>query len=185
MPRIALVTQSATYQGDLDLTSPSGEVRLLDALNAPHRLTSGGTAVAPSLLLRNALRRDDVSGAVHPCGGSVALRPGSILAAYEVVAGDAPPAGRERAERKGAVYEQRRHTTESQRVVIYLENGLRLEGSVGGGLMTLDSARPGKSDFVACLDVQVFDPRREGVRALPFVAINVRRIEGGGLLQPS
>jgi hypothetical protein len=177
--RVAFITQSASYQGELDLSAPGGGagVRFLDALNFPHRLVHGGTAAAPSLLLRNAVRRDDSTGVVIQCGPTVSLRPGAIVAAYEV--DQAPKSGEARA---GAVYEQRRHSQEATRMTIYLDNGFRLEATVGGGLQTLDASKPGRGDFVACLDVLLHDPRKEAARQLSFVAINVRRIEAGALM---
>lgn len=179
MARVAFVTLGATYQGELDLSAPSGSVRFLDALNFPHRLTSGGTASAPSLTLRDAVRRDDATGVVTPCGPTLALRAGAILAAYELAAAEPPP----REARPGAVYELRRHAAESTRVVVFLENGLRLEANVGGGLQALDAAKPGRGDFVACQDVHLADTRRGATtRQLPFIAVNVRRIEGAALL---
>lgn len=178
MARIGLVTSAATYQGELDLRAPGGQpVRLLDALNTPHRLVQGSSTAVSSVLLHEAMRRDDATGTVTPCGNSVALRAGAILAAYEILTEQVV-----REARAGAVYEQRRHAQESARVAIYLLNGWRVEGTISGGLATLDATRPGRGDFVACLDAQILDPRRQSARTLPFVAINIRHVEGGALL---
>jgi hypothetical protein len=178
MARVSFVTLGATYQGELDLTAPSGTVRFLDALNFPHRLAYGGTAAAPSLTLRDAVRRDDTTGVVTPCGPTISLRAGAILLAYEVSTGEAAP----RVLGTGVAYEARRHAQETTRVVVFLENGVRVEGSVGGGLQSLDAAKPGRGDFVACQAVECSDTRRgTPVRQLPFVGINVRRIEGAAI----
>src|SRR5688500_18310785 len=114
MSRVALVTLSATYQGDVDLVAAGGQpVRLLDALNTPHRVVQGAGIAIASLTLRQPVRRNDATGTVVPCGESLALRAGAILAAYEL---NVP--GAEREARRGAVYEQRRHVQETTRVVV-------------------------------------------------------------------
>lgn len=176
MARVGLISPSATYQGELELTGAGGQpVRLLDALNTPHRLVNAATAIAQTLQLANAVRRDDTSGVVTACGPVIAIRPDSILAAYELAA-------EHREAKAGAVYEQRRHTQDTSRVAIWLENGCRIEASIGGGLLSLDAARPGKGDFVACIDVVLHDPRRGAPRQLAFLAVNVRRMESGALV---
>ena len=179
MARVAIITRWATYQGDLELTAPSGlEVRFLDALNHPHRLVGNSGRATPSLLLANVVRRDDLAGKVVQCGSEVSVRPGAVISGYEVT-----PVERDREAVPEASYEQRRHAQESERIFLYMENGWRVEGLVGGSLGTLDSAKPGR-DFVACRDVILSDPRRSGSeKELPFLAVNVRRLEAAGLLE--
>jgi hypothetical protein len=183
MARVSFITLGATYQGELDLTAPTGSVRFLDALNFPHRLAQGASAATPSLTLRDAVRRDDASGVVTPCGPTIALRAGSILLAYEVSTGEATAP---REPRAGVAYEARRHAAETTRVVVFLENGLRVECSVGGGLQALNAAKPGGGDFVACQSAEITDTRKAGpARQLSFVGVNVRRIEGAALVAAS
>jgi hypothetical protein len=180
MARVAIITGYATYQGELELNATSGQqVRFLDALNFPHRLVHGGSPAAPTLLLRDAVRRDDVTGAVTACGPVVTLRPATIIAGYEVGGGQ-----KRGGDAAATAYEQRRHQQEeTTRVQVFLDNGVRLEASVAGGVQSLDAARPqGRGDFVACIEVVMSDPRRNGTRQVPFMALNARRIEAGGLM---
>jgi hypothetical protein len=177
MARVALITAAATYQGELDLSFPGGQpMRFLDALNFPHRVARGGTQATPLLVLRDAVRRDDATGAVIPCGPEITLHPANILAGYEV--------GGENARGSGyavAVYEQRQHAGETARSLIFLDNGMRVVGVVSGGPHALDGARPaGRGDFVACLDVQLLGRGGGAPRQLAFVAVNVRRVEATG-----
>jgi len=180
MARVAIITGFATYQGELELSLPGGQpVRFLDALNFPHRLVQGGNPAAPTLTLKDAVRRDDVTGTVTPCGPSVTIHPATIIAGYEIGAGQSRGA-----DAAAATYEQRRKSQEaSTRVQVFLENGVRIEASITGGVGQLDAARPaGRGDFLPLLDVLMVDPRRNGQRQGSFLAVNARRIEGAGLM---
>ena len=180
MARVAIITGFATFQGELELSAPGGQpIRFLDALNFPHRLVHGGNPAAPTLMLKDAVRRDDVTGTVTPCGASVTVHPSTIIGGYEVGAGQSRGA-----DHAAAAYEQRRKQQEaSTRVQVFLDNGVRIEGSISGGVGQLDAARPaGRGDFLALLDVLMVDPRRNGQRQVPFLAVNARRIEAAGLM---
>jgi hypothetical protein len=176
MARVALLTRWATYQGILDLSAPGGQaVRFLDALNHPHRLVEGAGKAVPSLILHQALRRDEQTGKVFQCG-DVAVRPGAVVVAWEV-------AVEQRVGGPGmsTAYEARRSSQDASRVVVYLENGSRIEATISGSLSTLDPNKLGR-DFVACRDAVIHDPRREEPREQPFVAVNVRQLEATGEL---
>lgn len=185
MARVALITAAATYQGDLDLSFPGGQpMRFLDALNFPHRVARGGTQAAPLggtqaaplLVLRDAVRRDEATGVVIPCGPEITLHPANILAGYEVGGENAKGSGY-----AAAVYEQRQRAGESARTLIFLDNGVRVVGTVSGGPHALDGARPaGRGDFVACLDVLLLGRGGGAPRQLAFVAVNARRVEATG-----
>jgi hypothetical protein len=175
MARVTLMTRWATYQGAMDLRAPTGQpVRFLDALNHPHRLIEGAGRAVPSLMLSEATRRNEVTGEEVRCG-QVGIRPGAVVAAYELEPGE------RREPQLATVYEARRQSQDSVPVFIYLENGFRIECVIAGGTVALDPGKVGR-DFAACREARVIDLRQERPRQLSFLAINVRRLEASGPL---
>jgi len=168
MARVVVITADAVYQGDVELTAPGGQpVRFLDALRTPQRIGQGAIGASPGLVLERVERTPRGGGEALSFPQAVTLRPGSILAAYDL--GEAQSAPK-------TSYEQR--SPELSRVRLCLEGRLVLEGTLSGGTRSLDAVRG--QTFVACTDVELIaSPRRR----LPFLAVNTVRIESFAVLE--
>ena len=171
MTRVIVMTEFATYQGELDLSTPGGQdIRLLDALNTPSRLRHGAGQAEPSLRLTHAIRRSRRDQSATPCGEAVVIRPTEVLAAFE---------DEEKTKETVAVYERRQEIV-GERVLIHCTGNLRLEGVIRGGVQTLQitkAARP----FVACTDVMLLDLETSAPPVIiPFMGFNLARVESYG-----
>jgi|GEM_PF-5708391 len=181
MARICCVTQSATYQGSLDLQSTSGQqMRLLDALNTPQRLQKPATLGETSLFLEGGVRKDHRSGRVETFD-EVAIRLPLVLAAYELALDAQSEDQRVAAMKDITRYEQQRSAqAQREEVTAYLPNGWRVQGHVTPSRQVLHESRTSRP-FVPILDVTIHDPVVDGnPKSFPFLAVNIRRIEALG-----
>jgi len=171
MTRVVILTEAATYHGDLDLSAAGGaDIRFLDALNTPSRLRFGAGQAEPSLRLTGALRRSRRDQSSTPCGESVVIRPSLVLAAYE---DEEDPMSHE------AVYERRQERAD-ERILIHCAGDLRLEGDVRGGIQTLQVAKIARP-FIACTNVMLLDLAADAPPLMvPFMAFNLTLVESYG-----
>jgi hypothetical protein len=171
MTQVVVMTEAATYRGELDLSTPGGQdIRLLDALNTPSRLRFGAGQAEPSLRLTRALRRSRRDLSATPCGTAVILRPTEVLAAYE---------DESETREHEAVYE-RRQAIDEEPVLIHCTGNLRLEGVVRGGVQTLQITKVTRP-FVACTNVLLLDLETEAPPVVvPFMGFNLTRVESYG-----
>lgn len=177
MANVFFVTPEAIYRGILSLKTATGQpVRLVDALRSPQRVGQAAFGATPSLELTGATRESRFGGERHEVpGGSVVLRPVSILAAADE--------GLVERDVSKMAYEQRGgdRSQATTRVRLYLEGRLVVEASVSGGLRSLDVLRG--DTYVACTDVRILPAKKGGkVKSLPFLAVNTARIEGVSIL---
>ena len=174
MPEVVLVAATSTYRGTLSLSPTIGpEIRLLDGLNTPMRLQYGMNKPNSGLLLENPTRTDRRDGTSTPLGGKIIISPQQIVAAYEV--GESTSRG------SRAVYEKRL-TAAQGKVVIHTSNGLRLEGTVAGGIQPLETAK-NLQQFFPCTEVMLLDlALNKEPQFIPFMAVNLARVESFGEL---
>lgn len=174
MPEVVIVASTSTYRGDLNLAPAVGpDVRLLDGLNTPQRLQYGMNKPNSGLLLENPVRTDRRDGTSTPLGSKLVVQPQQIIAAYEV--------GESTSKGSRAVYETR-VTEVAGRVVIHTSNGLRLEGGLAGGAHSLETAK-NLQQFFPCTQVMLLDlAMNKEPQIIPFMAINLARIESYGQL---
>ncbi len=173
MTRVSLWTSDAVYEGEVELTKPGGrEARFLDVLRNPQLVGGGAIGAAPSLSLTDVQREARPAGGRRSLPGAVHLRPATIVAGYDLV----PPG---RGPSAAPVYEGRAATA-TARVLVCLEGNLQAEGTVAGGVRSLDGVRA--ATFVALTEVLLVDAARARQAQLPFVAVNTARIESYAIL---
>ncbi len=183
MTQVTIVTLFGRYRGGLQLTSAAGQtVRLLDLLNYPQRLQAGGAAgvgrSAPGLVLQQAVRRDLRRSEEFPCGETLVLRPEAIVLAWEEEVHEQTSDAR-----AAALGYEKRVLAEKGRVFIHQVNGLRIEGSMVGGLSALEPGRLAGKSFVPLTEVILIDPVIASAPAfIPFTALNVHHSESFGAL---
>jgi hypothetical protein len=156
--QVTVLTLFGRYRGALHLQSAAGQtVRLLDLLNFPQRLqapAAGGVGRSvPGLVLQKAVRSDLRRSEEFPCGDSLTLRPEAIVMAWEEEAHEQASAAR-----TAALGYEKRVQAEKGRVFLHLMNGLRLEGSLGGGIVSLEPGRMQGKSFVPLTEIIVIDP---------------------------
>lgn len=178
MAKVFFLTPEAIYRGELSLETATGQpVRLVDALRSPQRIGQASFGATPSLELREATRESRFGGVGRELpAGTVFLRPVSIVAAADE--------GLAERDVSKMAYEQRAGDggQNTVRVRLYLEGRVTVEGSVAGGLRSLDVLRG--DTFVACTDVRILPHKKDGkVRVLSFLAVNTARIEGVCILE--
>jgi hypothetical protein len=181
--RVTIVTLFGRYRGGLQLISAAGQtVRLLDLLNYPQRLQPGGAGgigrSAPGLVLHQATRSDLRRSEEFPCGEVTTLRPESVVMAWEEETNEQTSSAR-----VAALGYEKRVLAEKGRVFIHQVNGLRLEGSMAGGLVALEPGRLAGKSFVPLTDVILIDPVVASPPSfIPFAAVNVHQAESFGAL---
>lgn len=183
LTRVMIVTLFGRYRGGLQLISAAGQsLRLLDLLNYPQRLQPGGAGglgrSAPGLVLNQATRSDLRRSEEFPCGDLLTLRPESIVMAWEEEANEQTSTAR-----VAALGYEKRVLAEKGRVFIHQVNGLRLEGSLAGGLVALEPGRMAGKSFVPLTEVILIDPVIASAPLfIPFAAVNVHHAESFGSL---
>lgn len=184
MTQVTLLTLFGRYRGALHLQSAAGQtVRLLDLLNFPQRLQApgagGGVARSvPGLVLQRAVRSDLRRNEEFPCGESLTLRPDAVVLAWEEEVHEQASVAR-----TAALGYEKRQVVGKERVFVHLMNGLRLEGSLGGGIVSLEPGRMQGKSFVPLTEVIIIDPVIAAApKFVPFSAVNVHHLESFGSL---
>ncbi len=183
MTQVTVLTLFGRYRGALHLQSAAGQnVRLLDLLNFPQRLqapAAGGVGRSvPGLVLQKAVRSDLRRSEEFPCGESLILRPDAVVMAWEEEAHEQASAAR-----TAALGYEKRQAVERERVFVHLMNGLRLEGSLGGGIVSLEPGRMQGKSFVPLTEVIIIDPVIAAPpKFVPFCAVNAHHAESYGAL---
>jgi hypothetical protein len=181
--QVTIVTLFGRFRGGLNLTSVAGQtIRLLDLLNYPQRVQAAGATVAgraaPGLVLHQGVRRDLRRAEEFPCGESMTIRSEAVVMAWEEETHEQTSAAR-----SAAMGYEKRVVAEKGRVFIHQINGLRLEGSMIGGLVALEPGRLAGKSFVPLTEVIVIDPVVASPPSfVPFAAVNVHHMESYGAL---
>jgi hypothetical protein len=181
--QVTIVTLFGRFRGGLNLMSAAGQtIRLLDLLNYPQRVQAAGAAVAgrasPGLVLHQAVRRDLRRTEEFPCGEAMTIRAEAVVMAWEEETHEQTSVARQ-----AAMGYEKRVVAEKGRVFVHLLNGLRLEGSLIGGLVALEPGRLAGKNFLPLTEVIVIDPVIAAPPAfVPFAALNVHQMESYGAL---
>jgi len=175
MTTVFLLTRGALYRGEISLHSPTGHpVRLLDALRSPQRIQEPGRAT-PSLSVEGAIRKPLGAGQPRQLSRLLTVSPWAVAAAWEADA---------EAHRGGeAVYERRRREAGPElRALLFLADGVEVEGTVPGGRRALEGAR-GEASFIATTELRLAGPFTGGQdRYLTFLAVNTAYVESYSVL---